>query len=148
MTQAPVLWGAALACALGGAMAGNALGTTPVTDRVALDSYYQTHETSATTRQHGNNPPPDHYPLVTRNGVVPVEQLSDRGLFSQARYRPVLALAAPEEVYDEDPGPGFAETERSASAPSPAALEAEGSAHGPAAGQGKIIDVQAALAMS
>ena len=81
MTQAPVLWGAALVCALGGAIAGNALGTTPITDRAALDSYYQMHETGGAVGQIENRALPDRYPLVTRSGVVPVEQLSERGLF-------------------------------------------------------------------
>lgn len=147
MTEAPVLWGAALACALGGAVAGNALGSTPITDRSALESYYQAHEKAAID-QHENRALPDRYPLVTRSGVVPVEQLSDRGLFSQARYRPVLALAAHDETYDDDPGPGFEEVDQYASPPSQAASQAEAATNAQTAGQAKIIDVRATLAMS
>jgi hypothetical protein len=149
MTEAPLLWGAALACALGGAVAGTALGSTPMTDRSALESYYQTHRTAADD-QLENRALPDRYPLVTGSGVVPVEQLSDRGLFSQARYRPVIALAAHDVPYDDDPGPGFEEN-RDAGSPPPsvhAAVEADTSVDQAGSGQGKIIDVQDALALS
>jgi hypothetical protein len=64
------------------------LGSTPVLDRPTAGTFYQQHETAynATAEQEAL---PDHYPLVTRDGVVPVAALSDRGLYSQNRYRAV-----------------------------------------------------------
>ena len=93
MTNSPLLWGAGLACALGGAIAGNALGSTPVADRSAIAMFYQEHATASDGSQDAHALP-DHYPLVTRSGVVPVTELSERGLFSQRRYQPVFAAIA------------------------------------------------------
>lgn len=147
MTQSPILWGAGLACALGGAIAGNAVGTTPVIDRPASENYYQTHRDTVAGEQR-SQVLPDRYPLLTKSGVVPVEQLSDRGLFSQARYRSFVAYTAP---YPDDPGPAPAFDEAA-----PAAFEVEPSdadrhqiaaIPGAVQGPGKIIDVQATLAM-
>lgn len=86
MTKSPMLWGAGLACALGGAIAGNALGSTAPLNRSTIATLYQTHE-SAEPRVADSERPPDHYPLVTRNGTVPVGELAMRGLYSQRRYR-------------------------------------------------------------
>ncbi|HEU4820446.1 MAG TPA: hypothetical protein VFS87_04740 [Qipengyuania sp.] len=154
MTRSPMLWGAGLACALGGAIAGNALGSTPVTDRSAITTFYQTHQ-SAIAAQHDQRALPDHYPLVTRSGVVPVAQLADRGLYSQARYSSFLAAAGYAADIDDDPGPGLEETDPAVSQHAPptaaAAVPPEplDLAQGPAqlAGRAKIIDVQATLAM-
>lgn len=87
MTRSPMLWGAGLVCALGGAIAGTGLGSSPVAAS-ATTEYYQKHETSAGRESTAAVAVmPDRYPLVTARGTVPVEQLSERGLFSQARYR-------------------------------------------------------------
>lgn len=88
MTKSPMLWGAGLACALGAAVAGNALGSTPVVDRPTIGFYYQTHDAAPYPVGASSAPLPDHYPLVTRSGIVPVAELGTRGLYSQARYRP------------------------------------------------------------
>lgn len=151
MTISPMLWGAGLACALGGAIAGNALGSSPVTDRGAIESFYQMHE-SARRNSKGQRALPDHYPLVTRTGVVPVAQLSDRGLFSQRRYRPLDTFPDyPVPNASDSPGQSVVqavETVEMSAVPSeparPLAL-----ANGPAQvmGHAKIIHVQASLAM-
>lgn len=92
MITSPMLWGAGLACALGGAIAGNALGSTPPLDRSTIAMMYQSHE-SAAPDVAAREPLPDHYALVTREGTVPVAELSTRGLYSQARYRAYLHAA-------------------------------------------------------
>lgn len=152
MTRSPLLWGIGLACALGGAIAGNALGSIPITDRSVVSTFYQSHET-AVAEPAERGALPDHYPLVTRNGVVPVAELSDRGLFSQARYRvfrPADAFAF-ETAPDPRPRRGAGEPidTQKVEADGPAPLEPLEMAHGPAqlTMPGKIIDVQAALAM-
>ena len=161
-----MLWGAGLACALGGAVAGNALGSTPPLDRSTIAMMYQSHET-ALPDQVERAPLPDHYPLVTRSGIIPVAELATRGLYSQARYRAYLqaadyALYQPstdEYRYDgeqagytiEDASVRTADAEVAAR---PASHEAEPAtplqlAAGPVAveGRAKLIDVGATLAM-
>lgn len=101
-----MLWGAGLACALGGAVAGTAVGSTPILDRPTLGVYYQSHQAAEHAQDATLRPLPDHYPLVTREGIVPVAQLSERGLFSQARYRAMYGatdyapLAMSEAAYE------------------------------------------------
>lgn len=163
MTMSPIFVGAGLALALGGALAGNAVGSTSMSDRAASAIHYQSHLDTHGARDSARVLP-DHYPLVTREGVVPVARLSERGLFSQTRYRGIDAASA----YAEDgPGPGFdtfdrtnpprqdvRQTVASPNASAPLAL-ADGAADVTAAkaqmaaaeGQAKIIDVQATLAM-
>lgn len=153
MTNSGILWAASIGCALGGALAGNAVGSTPVTDRSAIEMFYQLHETAYAERQ-DESVPPNHYPLVTRSGVVPVAQLSDRGLFNQARYRSYDIAA---DYASGDAGPGFVDSyDVEPEAPRVEATAVEQSASqplslaaGPAqvAGHAKIIDVQATLAM-
>lgn len=166
MTKSPILWGAGLACALGGAVAGNALGSTPILDRPAAEAFYQQHETaygSETTQE----ALPDHYPLVTREGTVPVAALSDRGLYSQRRYRafalateytpaeaealssyeptPVRYASGDEGLAVGDPAP----PRTAAAGPLPAAvapLELTAPVTVRASGQAKIIKVSLALA--
>ncbi|WP_205958281.1 hypothetical protein [Qipengyuania sediminis] len=153
------LWGAGLAVALGGALAGNALGSVPILDRSTLQTYYQSHDDSM-----GEEPDevlPDHYPLVTPEGTVPVAALSERGLYSQARFR---AFA---HAYSGDPGPAplpdypepaeaaaearpvlamAEDPPTAAEAPAPAPLRlAAGPAAVAAAGQAKLIDVALTL---
>ncbi len=154
MNKSPILWGAGLACALGGALAGNAVGSTPVTDRSTIAMFYQAHKAAFADRDE-RRALPNHYPLVTRNGVVEVAQLSDRGLFSQSRYRPTHAAVAYASADDRDPGPGLEEGYASSPAQASPIIEASAPAEplslaqGPSqiAGQARIIDVQAALAM-
>jgi hypothetical protein len=47
---------------------------------------------------------PDHYPLITRAGRYEVEELGERGLYSQRRYnyRAVYADYYPQDVYVDD----------------------------------------------
>ncbi len=146
MTKSPILWGAGLACALGGALAGNAVGSTPVTDRSTIAMFYQSHQTAFADRQ-GPRVLPNHFPLVTRSGVVEVAQLSDRGLFSQARYRTLQMAPMYDDADERDPGPGLEEDYARRVLPAPAEPIglAQGSSH--VSGQAKIIDVQATLAM-
>ena len=160
MTIPMPLWGAGLVCALGGAFAGNALGSVPMLDRSTLQTYYQSHEDNAAEER--GEVLPDHYPLVTREGTVPVAALSERGLYSQARYR-AFAYA-----YTGDPGPApLPEYPEVEDAPAEAATTVAAEvvvneaveppataplrlAAGPAAvasaGQAKLIDVTLALA--
>lgn len=147
MAISPIIWGAGLASALGGALMGNALGSTSPSDRAAAEIYYQSHRDSRGAREVSQQRP-DHYPLVTRNGVVPVAQLSERGLFSQARYRSVTLVESYAEFDtgpfpDEPTGPPEAPaSEPITAAPAPQDLPTEAEP-----GHAKIIDVQAALAM-
>jgi hypothetical protein len=165
-----MLWGAGLACALGGAVAGNALGSTPILDRPAIGSFYQVHD-SAEPLSPSRERLPDHYPLVTKNGTVPVGELSMRGLYSQKRYRSYLARAdyAPEELRYAEYRPGeewrdAATRAALASGDPPVGHEPEQArdetenaaaplqlAAGPASieggGQARLMDVNAALAM-
>ncbi|WP_375289909.1 hypothetical protein [Qipengyuania sp.] len=89
MISSPLTWGAGAACLIGGAIAGAALGSTPVIDRASMGAFYaQEQDTSPPmVTDSAGEQLPDHYPLVTARGTVPVEQLSDRGLYSQARYQ-------------------------------------------------------------
>ena len=170
MIKSPMLWGAGLACALGGAVAGNALGSSQPLDRSTIGMLYQSHEMPM-QEPRASEPLPDHYPLVTRSGTVPVAELSTRGLYSQARYRALLYAAdyGPDEfVADYQPDPNFARYEtadESVRIGDAAAEEPETVAHadqpdaspplalgdGPATvepeGRAKLIDVKAALAM-
>lgn len=165
VTPSVTLCGAGLACALGGAVAGSALGSSPILDRGLIGTFYQSDETPAFHDDQAKRPP-DHYPLVTARGIVPVEELSERGLFSQARYRPVhadigydAAAFAEAEYVPEPDEPRFGEREDSDLVPEPptqaAPAQAQASpplqlAKGPVAitmGQAKTIDVSAALAM-
>lgn len=171
MTMSPMLWGAGLACALGGAIAGNALGSTPILDRPTFGSFYQTHQ-GAEWHEVDEESPPDHYPLVTRDGVVPVGELSMRGLYSQRRYRALayytdfMPTEASIEEYPSDwdkryaafddagkiaePSPSAAMPDASTdTAPAPAVpLQlAAGPASVSSEGNAKMVDVQATLAM-
>lgn len=165
MTKSPMLWGAGLACALGGAIAGNALGSTPVLDRSTVTTLYQTHEATERLTREGETLP-DHYPLVTKAGTVPVGELATRGLYSQRRYRAFAYAAAyaPSEVHVEEWQPNDdwrpLATDEAVAVGDPAAqpTEIQGQASEPfqlaggpmsvvAQGQAKTVDVNAALAM-
>ena len=166
MTKSPILVAAALACALGGAAAGSALGSTPVTDRSIVGDYYQTHA-SADTDVAPQGYLPNHYPLVTRQGTVPVAELATRGLYSQARYR-AYAETADHRAMElanvaDGPAPFSAETnthtpERGDSsdrsdqpetrhAPAAPLHLAQGPATLRGEGGAKLIDVAASLAL-
>lgn len=166
MSRSPMLWGAGLACALGGAVAGTALGSTPILDRPALGTYYQSHETAPGSSTAEGRVLPDHYPLVTREGTIPVAALADRGLYSQRRYRALYpsydtteAQFAEASYQVEADEPQFSSHSAGLSVGDPepeqaAPTEAEQPldlAAGPstltAAGRAKTIDVETALAM-
>lgn len=90
MISSPWTWGATLSCALGGAIAGTALGSTPVIDRASTGAVLPSYENSrSAAAAFADTKAPDHYPLVTPRGTVPVAELSQRGLYSQARFQPV-----------------------------------------------------------
>lgn len=93
MISSPITWGAGLACVVGGAIAGTALGSTPVIERASVAELLP--QTSAFAADIAptirSEQLPDHYPLVTRRGTVPVDQLAERGLYSQPRYRAFYA---------------------------------------------------------
>lgn len=171
MPQSPILWGAGLACALGGAIAGTTLGSSPLIAAGTSAAYYQSHESGVGQDGEGRVLP-DHYPLVTRNGTVPVSQLSDQGLYSQARYREMYGSASDtgdRYAFADVPAdePRFQRADQSASigeatapreaeyAPVPAAAPPPplALADGPATvssangGSAKMIDVRAVLAM-
>lgn len=171
MSKSTVLWGAGLACALGGAVAGNALGSTPVLDRPTIGNFYQMHQTAG-EQDTGREPLPDHYPLVTRSGTVPVAELGMRGLYSQARYRAYgysdgytsaeLATADYQPPENSRPYHGRDDTGMGDPVPNTQAPLGAGAgpsesagplqlAAGPAAlgagGSAKLIDVKATLAM-
>lgn len=90
MNLSPVFLGTCLACALGGAIAGSSLGSTPVLARADTDTFAPA-DVAASYQpiavSEPNQPTPDHYPLVTPRGTVAIADLSNRGLYSQARYR-------------------------------------------------------------
>lgn len=154
MTLSPMAWGIGLAVALGGAIAGNAVGSTPVADRSTVAMFYQSHQT-ALADSPTRRALPNHYPLGTGSGVVEVAQLSEHGLFSQSRYRTTHASVAYAHADDSDPGRGLGETYAqpgaltapSADAPAPAQPPSLAQGMAQVAGQAKIIDVQATLAM-
>lgn len=167
MTKSPMLWGAGLACALGGAVAGTALGSTPILDRSTFETFYQLHDDTA-SQARGERQLPDHYPLVTREGTVPVAQLAERGLYSQSRYRAyVYADYTPAEVQLDEYRPGeewrdeatreaYAMADRAGSPEPSREPETEAGeplqlAAGPATvesqGEAKLVEVDAALAM-
>lgn len=164
MIKSPALWGVGLACALGGAVAGNAVGSTPILERSAIAAFYQTHDAAVDEASSGDALP-DHYPLVTREGTVPVAALSDRGLYSQRRYRAVTLAANYEpadaealSAYEPTPARSMSGEESrtmgdprpagtpdtSSERPVPLALAAPATVR--AAGQAKTIDVALALA--
>lgn len=155
MARSSILWGVGLTCAVGGAWAGNALGSAPITDRSTIGMFYQSHETAYADGEN-QRALPNHYPLVTRTGTIPVAELSDRGLFSQARYSAHRVAA---DYAADGPGPGLDEMDREEMAPAqyhsavvvPEARPVQPLAmdDGPAqiAGRAKTIDVQATLAM-
>lgn len=88
MTASPIFWCAVAGVAIGGAVAGSELGTSPVLSRSLFGAYYQQHPDAADDgAMTAELPPPDHYPLVTPQGTVPVAALRTRGLYSQARFR-------------------------------------------------------------
>lgn len=154
----PIL-GAGIACALGGAVAGNALGSAPVLDRSTLATLYQSHDSEAP--EESERVLPDHYPLVTRSGTVPVAALGERGLYSQARFRPLrmmeelppqaeLAAWEPERWVDDDP-PAPPSAEGVSEPEADDAAQPLHLAEGPVAvadeGTAKLVNVSATLAM-
>ena len=174
MTKSPMLWGAALAFALGGAVAGNALGSSPITVKSSIDAVYRSHNDGVLPEQ-ATAPAvlPNHYALVTRDRTVPVAELADRGLYSQARYRAAYAsvdyqaaryvasdvpVVGPQSRYREDekglrigdyspqPQTGQAGLTIEEAPPSPLTLSA-GPATVPPGGTAKLVDVAATLAM-
>lgn len=161
MTKSPILWGAGLACALGGAFAGNAVGSTPPLDRSTIAMIYQS-QVSAVQDPGPRELLPNHYPLVTMQGTVPVTELATRGLYSQRRYQALFQAADYIPVETEaDNGPAEAYAGYQTPGESPPAGDAEPIeapaqplqlAAGPATvaitrGGAKLIDVQATLAM-
>lgn len=143
-------------------MAGNALGSTPVLDRPTIESFYRTHEPAEGLARE-DKLLPDHYPLVTRSGTVPVGELAMRGLYSQARYRALAYAAdyAPPQPHVEEWRPPASDaavaTDHPAPHPEPgaatggAAAEPLELAAGPVLvegqGRAKTVDANAALAM-
>ena len=169
MTKSPMLWGAGLACALGGVVAGNALGSTPMLDRPTITSFFLTPQGSGGPEtDHG--PLPDHYPLVTRSGAIAVEELAMRGLYSQARYRDDVyaadypsaeatadgyQLAEDSARYQGDDASaasgeaasGAGQAGQDESEPAAPLELAAGPANGDTQGRAKLIDVEATLAL-
>lgn len=110
-----------MACALCGAVAGNAVGSGPVLHRAVFSSFEETQASGPPADQ--THALPNHYPMATRGGVVPVELLSERGLFSQARYR--LSSQGQDEMRDiapEAPPDSGNQWPEAAEAPEPEAM--------------------------
>lgn len=167
MPVSPMTCGAALASVVAGALAGDALGSAQMLDRSALGAYYQSHEDAKPAEANRDERPPDHYPLVTPTGTIPVAALSTRGLYSQARYQAVAYADAYQPVeftavdYEPDLGPDVVDSSSLGNSdpeptPNPVAVskpkEPLQLASGPTslepAGRAKVIDVQAALALN
>lgn len=127
MTQRPIFLGACLACALGGAIAGTSLGSTPVLSPAdaadpANSAVAQQAPSATLASSSAVELTSDHYPLVTPRGTVAVADLSNRGLFSQARYRSQDAAVATQLASFDDAGDTAAPPRASAgeqSAPQP-----------------------------
>ena len=143
-----MFWGLGLACVIGGAAAGNAVGSAQPLTRSALTQLDEPDDRAAPplpTRK----PLPDHYPLVTRQGTVPVAALATRGLYSQARYRPIMPVES-DFAFEEGPGPGLAamvppvEPAASLEHSAPALDQTEVAVEH---GGSKLVDVKATLAM-
>lgn len=162
MMSSPILWGAGLACALVGAVAGSAVGSTPMLDRSTIAELASVGsgggEAGGGASAARNALLPDHYPLVTRQGTVPVAALSTRGLYSQKRYQVAMLYNDGEAAMHDAPYDPDADGLHYASEPpSLGAVPAmpdgphEVSA-GPATdqhdGEAKIIDVSATLALN
>ncbi|MXP29766.1 hypothetical protein GRI58_13205 [Porphyrobacter algicida] len=97
MNLSPVFLGTCLACALGGAIAGTSLGSTPVLARADTDTMQPSGSPAidqSVAVSQSTQLSPDHYPLVTPRGTVAVVDLSERGLYSQTRYRDSDAYVA------------------------------------------------------
>jgi hypothetical protein len=143
------------------------LGSTPILDRPTIGTFYQTHEDNGFENAGERESPPDHYPLETRAGTVPVAELGMRGLYSQARYRaltyayvsdyrpaefaadyqPASYESDDESVRIGDPAPAARLPESPEARPEAPLQLAAGPASIAPEGQAKLIDVQATLAL-
>lgn len=159
MMSSPILWGAGLACALVGAVAGSAVGSTPMLDRSTIAELASVGSGGGGGASAARNALlPDHYPLVTRQGTVPVAALSTRGLYSQKRYQVAMLYddgeaAMHDAPYDPDAdGLPYASEPPSSGAVPAMPVGPHEVAVGPATdqhdGKAKIIDVSATLALN
>ena len=84
MRVLPYFVGAAAVVAIGGAVAGGAIDTTPrkIHDSTPVASSNAFSSDRENTRRIGAN----HYPLSTEDDTVEVAELRERGLYSQERY--------------------------------------------------------------
>lgn len=161
MMSSPKLWGVGLVCALAGAVAGSAVGSTPMLDRSTIGDLALVGGGGGGGS--GANAVskallPDHYPLVTRQGTVPVAALSTRGLYSQKRYRVAMLYDDGEAAMHDAPYDPDADGSPSASgAPSWRAVASVpdgphevsvGPTVDPHDGEAKIIDVSTTLALN
>lgn len=145
IAKSPVLWALGLACLAGGAAAGHAVGSAELR-RPSTLGIVEDASRIGTSRIQARAPMPDHYPLVTRAGTIPVAALATRGLYSQARYQhqhvatepPALAALASDT--GPAPGAGLALVEDPAAGPPAADVTIE-------RGGSRFVDVKAVLAM-
>jgi hypothetical protein len=131
-----MLLGACLFAPLAGALAGNSLNTTPLQPAGDPLATIPRHESDFTGNiAFGGFDIPDHYPLVTRHGTIPVEELTFHGrLRGQDIYAPREPDAGEADVPATDnlaPTPDDGELQRAADvaglvpvAPSPASRSA------------------------
>ena len=88
MQVSPKILGALSAVVIAGAVSGASIGQTTIKQRgVEYDhapSYEQSFEQQASDT---SEPLPDHYPLVRQGKTIPVAELRDSGLYSNARFR-------------------------------------------------------------
>ena len=84
MRVLPYFVGAAFVVAIGGAVAGGAIDTTPrkIHDSTTVPS----NSISIGDRENARRISADHYPLRTQGETVDVAELRERGLYSQERY--------------------------------------------------------------
>ena len=150
-----------IAGGMGAGVAGNAVGSAPMLPTSTIARLYPQHDVAAPVLA-GNIPPPDQYPLVTPDRIIPVTGLALRGLYSQARYLapadlyydgaggdpgepPATAAAAAEPPRQVAGGEAAAAT--GVQEPGAGAVASAEPARESAGGMARTIDVAAALAM-
>ncbi len=107
MKHVIAILGAGMLSLAGGAALGTAIPTEPLSSGTGLADIAPPIFHRNTTAQAG----PNHYPLKTSGGVVPVEELSMHGLYRN-RYRPFTPELSPrfsDAAFDPEAEPSLAE---------------------------------------
>ena len=100
MRVLPYFAGAAIAVAVGGAVAGGAIDTTPrkIHEAPSIPAADIDFDQDYTPRAMGAN----HYPLETSGTTVDVAELRERGLYSQERYARTYYATDTADTFDYD----------------------------------------------